>query len=70
MIRGKACRQCRRVFEDEEGAQKITNCPNCQGTQFTTFWRGYVVITDPEKSEIARKMGIANPGKFALRLSR
>ena len=45
-------------------------CPNCDGTAFTTFWRGYVVIVDPEKSEIAKKMGISRPGKFALRLSR
>jgi len=70
MIRGKACRQCRRVFDDEETAKKLTTCPNCQANQFTTFWRGYVVITDPEKSEIARKMGITSTGKFALRLSR
>lgn len=70
MIRGKACRQCRKVVEDEEGAPKVSACPNCQGTQFTTFWRGYVVITEPEKSEIARKMGITTIGKFALRLSR
>jgi len=47
-----------------------TECPNCSGTAFTTFWRGYVVILDPEKSEIAKKMGISKKGKFALRLSR
>ena len=58
------------VFEDEEGTQKLAVCPNCQSNQFTTFWRGYVVITDPEKSEIAKKMGITSIGKFALRLSR
>ncbi len=70
MMRGKACRQCRKIVEDEEGTPKVTVCPICQGNQFTTFWRGYVVITDPEKSEIARRMGIDKIGKFALRLSR
>jgi len=62
--REKACRTCRRVVED------LKECPECKGTSFTTFWRGYVVIINPEKSEIAKKMGITNPGKYALRLSR
>lgn len=64
MKQGKACRQCRKVIE--EGIK----CPVCGSTQFTTFWRGYVVIIDPEKSEIAQKMGINTIGKHALRLSR
>ena len=62
--KGKACRSCRYVIEEGN------TCPKCQGTAFTTFWKGYVVIIDPEKSQIAEKMGIANPGKYALRLSR
>lgn len=60
----KACRNCRKLMEQGE------KCPNCQGTSFTTFWRGMVVITNPENSEIAKKMGISSPGKYALRLSR
>ncbi|MFA6268931.1 MAG: transcription elongation factor subunit Spt4 [archaeon] len=64
MLKEKACRNCR--FIVEEGAV----CPNCNETTFTTFWRGYVVIINPEQSEIAKKMGITRRGKFALRLSR
>ena len=45
-------------------------CPVCGSTAFTTFWRGYVIIIDPEKSDIAKKMGITSRGKYALRLSR
>ncbi len=60
----KACRTCRTVIE--EG--KV--CPECGGNTFTTFWRGYVVIINPEQSEIAKKMGVGKVGKFALRLSR
>jgi len=52
------------VVEEEE------KCPNCGESNFTTFWRGYVVIVDPENSEIAKKLGTTRPGKFALRLSR
>ena len=64
MGKEKACRNCRMVVED------VNICPNCNGTAFTTFWRGYVVIIDPENSEIAKKIGTTKPGKFALRLSR
>jgi len=63
-IKGKACRQCRKVIE------KGKVCPVCGSTVFTTFWRGYVVILDPDKSEIAKKMGVSRIGKHALRLSR
>ena len=41
----KACRNCRRVIEQGE------KCPNCQGSAFTTFWRGYVMIRDSEKQK-------------------
>ena len=63
---GKACRQCRRVIEEEN----VKACPVCSDTQFTTFWRGYVIIMDPERSEIAQRMGVTTPGKYALRLGR
>ncbi len=64
MSQGKACRECRKVTDEGE------KCPNCGGTSFSNFWRGYVVVINWEKSEIAKKMGIESPGKYALRLSR
>ncbi|MCX8158529.1 MAG: DNA-directed RNA polymerase, subunit E'' [Candidatus Diapherotrites archaeon] len=64
MKQPKACRQCRKVFEEGD------KCPVCGSTTFTTFWRGYVYIFKPEHSEISKKMGIETPGKYALRLSR
>lgn len=64
VVQEKACRTCRKIIE--EGKE----CPLCHGTSFTTFWKGYVIIIDPEKSEIAKKMGITHTGKHALRLGR
>lgn len=64
MRKEKACRDCRRVVGEEK------RCPVCGGDTFTTFWRGYVIISDPENSEIAKKMGISVTGKYALQLSR
>ncbi len=61
----KACRQCRALVEiDEE------KCPVCGSTQFTKFWRGMVVIVDPEKSEVAKIMGIKYPGRYAIAIAR
>jgi DNA-directed RNA polymerase subunit E" len=64
MNKEKACRECRFLIEEGD------KCPNCGSTNFTTFWRGYIIIIDSENSEIAKKMGIERNGKFALRLSR
>jgi len=64
LVKEKACRNCRKIVEEE----KV--CPVCGNTTFTTFWRGYVVIVNPEQSEIAKRMGINTIGKYALRLSR
>ena len=72
MVKAKACRKCRKILEDE----KKHECPLAEPgalmdkSQFTTFWQGYVVIVNPEQSEMAKKMGIDKPGKYALRLSR
>ena len=65
MKQDKACRSCRYVLEEDGDV-----CPVCGSNSFTTFWRGYVVVLDAEKSEIAQKMGITKPGRYALRLSR
>jgi len=42
-------------------------CPICGG-QMSKEWQGYLVILDPERSEIAHKMGITVKGKYALRV--
>jgi DNA-directed RNA polymerase subunit E" len=31
-------------------------------------WQGYLVVIDPERSDIARKMGIHAAGRYALRV--
>jgi len=59
----KACKQCRRVVEG-------TFCPTCKTSQLTASWKGYVVVMDPENSEIAKRLNIKTPGKYALRLGK
>jgi len=58
------CRECHRVQDaDEEQA-----CVACGSTSLTEDWAGYVVITHPDTSDIAEKMDISEPGKYALKV--
>ncbi len=55
------CRQCHRIV----GGQI---CQVCNSNALTTDWSGYVVIIDPEKSQIAKRLGVNLPGKYALKV--
>lgn len=56
----KACKSCSFVSGDDV-------CPRCGG-QTSKDWQGFLVVTDFEKSEIAKKMGITSNGRFALKV--
>jgi DNA-directed RNA polymerase subunit E" len=56
----RACKQCSFISTED-------TCPRCAG-QTSKEWQGYLVIVDHEKSDIAKKMGIASNGKYALRV--
>lgn len=56
----KACKNCHQLTEEAV-------CPTCQAPTSKT-WQGYVIILDPKKSKIARRMNLKNPGKYALKV--
>ncbi len=58
----RACRNCRMIISEEK------TCPKCQGRDFTEKYTGEIIILDPEKSEIAKLVGINSLGKFAVRV--
>ncbi|MFB6191970.1 MAG: transcription elongation factor subunit Spt4 [Haloarculaceae archaeon] len=58
------CRECHHVLEVEQGEQ----CPYCGSNSLTEDWAGYVVISHPEESEIAREMEVTEPGAYALKV--
>ena len=60
----KACRNCKLIVSNSD------TCPICKSTDLTTSWKGYVIILDPEKSEIAKKLDAKIPGKYAIRLTK
>ncbi len=59
------CKKCGFIFDDPEAKE----CAICGNTKFTTFWQGYTIVIDPEKSEVAKILSIAHKGKFALRIN-
>lgn len=60
----KACRHCQLIEEDK----KSNRCKNCNSTDLSEDFSGMVIIIDPEKSEIAHRLQIKKPGKYALKV--
>jgi DNA-directed RNA polymerase subunit E" len=60
VINLKACKNCRTITDQPK-------CPRCGG-EVSREWQGYLVVMDPERSEIAKKMGIRDAGRYALRV--
>jgi DNA-directed RNA polymerase subunit E" len=58
----KACKKCRILVKGNE-------CPICKGNKFTNSWKGRIAITNPEKSQIAKKLGLSNEGEYAIKVS-
>ena len=57
----KICKKCKLFVEG-------TNCPVCKSNQFTDSFKGKLIITDAEKSEIAEKLDIKAKGEYAIKI--
>jgi DNA-directed RNA polymerase subunit E" len=57
----KACKNCRFISNGPV-------CPNCKSTNLSDDWSGLVVIMNAESSEVAKRMGISAPGRYAIRV--
>jgi DNA-directed RNA polymerase subunit E" len=57
----KVCRHCMRVLEGQ-------NCPICGTSDLAEGWSGLLIILDAERSEIAKKLGVDIPDRFALKV--
>ena len=57
----KACKICHRIYESGE------KCPDCGSKESSDSFKGRIIIMDPEKSEIAKKIKIKNKGSFAIK---
>ena len=56
----KVCKKCKIFVEGNE-------CPVCKSNQFSVNWQGRLHILDANKSSIAKKIGIAVKGEYAIK---
>ncbi|BES82621.1 transcription elongation factor subunit Spt4 [Pyrodictium abyssi] len=59
----KACRKCKSLVPRE-----ASRCPVCGSTDLSEDWEGALVVIDPEKSVIAKKLEITKPGRYAIKV--
>lgn len=59
--REKICRVCKRVVSGNE-------CDNCGSTNLTTRSSGLIIVIDPERSEIAKELGLKKAGSYAVKI--
>ena len=58
----KACTQCRMIVTEAAA------CPNCHSVNLTEKFMGQLIVVDPEKSEIGKKLDIKATGRYAIKL--
>lgn len=61
MAKEKVCKKCKIIVAG-------TNCPLCQGNQFTDNWQGEINVIDAKRSSIAQKRGIQVKGRYAIKV--
>jgi len=57
----KVCRKCMRLVNSDK-------CEICESADLAEEWTGLVVVIDPLKSEIAKRMNIDLADKYALKV--
>jgi DNA-directed RNA polymerase subunit E" len=57
-----ACRQCHYIVSTKEKA-----CPKCGG-ELSEKYSGMIIVLEPERSEIAKLVGINAIGSYAVRV--
>jgi DNA-directed RNA polymerase subunit E" len=57
----QVCRECHRILTGQ-------TCPVCGSSNLSSDWSGLVIIIDPQKSVIAKKLGVEMADKYALKV--
>ena len=60
MAKQKACKMCNTIYEGDK-------CPKCSSRESTESFKGRIIVLNPEKSEIAKKVNLKDKGNFALK---
>ncbi|MFL2958744.1 MAG: transcription elongation factor subunit Spt4 [Candidatus Thalassarchaeaceae archaeon] len=64
-----ACGECNQILPDPENKKDPVICPHCPSSPVTTDWQGLVVILNPSRSEVAKRLNITRPGNYALKVN-
>ena len=59
-----ACAEGHLILDDG-----VDQCPRHPSAQVSTDHQGYVIIMNPKRSEIAKRLEVEQPGKYALKVS-
>jgi len=62
LAREQACRKCHALTHDKV-------CPNDKSNELSSEWSGLIIILDVQHSNVAQTLGIAVPGRYALKVS-
>ena len=57
----RVCKQCKAINEGMK-------CPKCGSEESTENYKGTVIITKPDESEIAKNLKIKDKGSYAIKL--
>ena len=60
MPKQKACKICNTIYEGHK-------CRKCESRESTEGFKGRIVVLNPEKSEIAKKLELKDKGNFAIK---
>lgn len=60
-MKKKVCKKCRLFVIGDK-------CPICNGNEFTAISKGRIIIENPEKSEIAKKLNMTMKGEYAIKI--
>ena len=60
MAKKKCCKRCKIFVDGNE-------CPLCKEGNFSINWQGRIFVADPNRSEIAQKIGITVKGEYAIK---
>lgn len=61
MVKSKACKICKIIYETGD------KCPKCGSKEYTEAFKGRIYVAQPDKSEIAQKLGFKEKGNFAIK---
>jgi DNA-directed RNA polymerase subunit E" len=59
-----ACGECHLILDDG-----VDMCARCPTARVSSEHQGYVIIMNPTRSEIAKRLKVELPGKYALKVS-